>query len=269
MTRRRPEHPDDVCADLTQHEELCLLIRELRPSRIFHLAGLVNEPRDWAQRSSLYSSNVTATASLLEAVLTAGIKPRILIGSSCAVYGSPQRQNGVVSERDPLEPLLDYGVTKAAQELVGLGFMRRSEIEIVIARAFNLIGPGSDRTSVLATVCAQIQSNAERIALGNTHTIRDFLDVRDAAHAYELVARLGRNGGAYNVGSGQGTSVDELVQLAISASGRQIVVQRTEARLRKSDVPKIVADNRALRGLGWTQQYDLKATINHTMMGQQ
>jgi GDP-4-dehydro-6-deoxy-D-mannose reductase len=188
---------------------------------------------------------------LLEALSAVPAPPRTLVAGSASVYGIPVASDGVVRESDPVAPVLFYGMTKAAQEDVFRLWARWGRVQPIFARSFNLTGPGEGTGSLPGAIARQLAAGADPILVGNLAPVRDFLDVRDAVAAYDLLSQRGEPGAAYNVASGRGESVrDHVARLVVAAGGSSRVVVDPD-RVKAVDVAEVVADVSRLRALGW------------------
>ncbi len=260
-----PVHPDDVVLDLADSDAVTALVRSERPDRVVHLAGAVFEPADAAGRRRLLGLNVGLTLVLVEALAEVGDCPRFLLAGSCAVYGVPPGADGLAREDDPVAPVLYYGFTKAAQETLASTYHRRGALDLRVGRSFNLTGPGEPAHFVTGTVARQVASGAGVVRLGNIDTVRDFIDVRDAAVAYATILDRGVPGAVYNVGRGVPVTVEDQIRAVLAAAGGSCRVERDESRIKAVDVPRIYADVARLRGLGWAPAHDLESTARDVL----
>jgi GDP-4-dehydro-6-deoxy-D-mannose reductase len=240
------------------------VVRETRPSYVFHLAALIAPS---ASLDALYDVNVRGTEVLLEALQETGLDSTILITGSSAVYGPVEQANLPIHETQPFRPLNSYAVSKIVQEMVAYTYHARYNMRVVRTRAFNLVGPGQSPSlacSAFARQIAHIEGGQSEpvVCVGNLTPRRDFVDVRDGVCAYRLVAEQGFPGQVYNVCSGQAISIrtclDELLNLA------QVPVEVTQDpdRMRASDVPVSVGDGSLLQiQTGWHAAIPLKRSL--------
>jgi GDP-4-dehydro-6-deoxy-D-mannose reductase len=197
-----------------------------RPHVVFHLAAVTFVPDSLAEPMTTYVTNVRGTANVAQAVREymsdTGARVRVVFTSSAEVYGRQPPQAFPLRETVAPSPVNPYAASKAAAEMLLLGEARSFGLDIVIARAFNHIGPGqSDRFAVanFAAQLAQIAAGASpQLFVGNLDAKRDFLDVRDVVRAYVALARDGASGEIYNVCGGTARSMrDVLRELIIAA----------------------------------------------------
>jgi GDP-4-dehydro-6-deoxy-D-mannose reductase len=192
----------------------------------------------------------------------------VLISGSAAEYGYVQETDLPVSENYTLHPLSPYGLSKATQGLLAAQYWYRDQLDIVRTRTFNLTGPGEPDSLVASAFAHQIAAiesgkQAPVINVGSIHTIRDFLDVRDAVRAYWLVARNGESGHLYNVCSGEGTQINHILQTLLSLSSHGIDIVQEPARFTPWDVPVNIGDPQKIRqATGFTPKYSLLESLS-------
>ncbi len=233
--------------DLADADQVRQAISRLRPSRIFHCAGRFTNV--W---ESDFPANVGWTRHVLEAVREHDPACRVLLIGSAAEYGTPPE--GPVAETAPLHPVTIYGVTKAMQTML-MGYYHRSAgMDVVMARTFNLFGPGCSPNLFPGRVAEQIervrQGLQARIELHSLSSRRDYLPVGDAVRAYARIMDHGRSGEVYHVGSGFPVTMSKLLEQLLSDSGLTMADVTTSADApTKTNVPEIYADLSKLNAL--------------------
>ncbi len=254
-----------VTCDLTDVTATGRLVEEIRPDLVFHLAAYSRVGASWVHPWETYETNLRTQLSLLEALISAGQRPRVLIVGSNEAYGKPERLP--VDERHPFRPVTPYGVTKAAQDLMGLQYYLAHEMPIVRVRPFNHIGPRQSLGFVcpdLAVQVAKIEQGEQEpvIRVGNLSARRDFTDVRDVVVAYWLALTRGDPGDVYNVGSGVSHAVQEILDILVQASKVPIRVEVDPDRLRPSDVPEVRCDAGKLhQRTGWEPKIPFERSV--------
>jgi GDP-4-dehydro-6-deoxy-D-mannose reductase len=185
------------------------------------------------------------------------------VPSSALVYASA---NEALTEDHPLAPTSPYGLSKLAQEM--LGVKTSGTFAVTIARAFNHVGPRQDPHFVapgFARRIADIEKGrwAPEISVGNLDARRDLTDVRDTVRAYQLILERGQPGRAYNVCSGHAISMRELLDRLIARARVPVTVKVDPARYRPNDTPLLLGDPRRLRDeLGWAPDIPLEQTLD-------
>lgn len=252
-------------ADLLDCDGLLDLIRQVKPTHMFHLAGL-----NFSNDSKLfYEINIMGTVNLLEAVRKNRdrIDPKVLIVGSSAEYGGVDEDELSISEENPLQPISHYGVSKVAQDLLGFQYYYNSGLKVIRVRPFNLIGPGQSADFVCGALAKQIIEvvkgiRTPEIWVGNLEPERDFIDVRDVVRAYWQLMSAGSYGEVYNVGSGRYYSIREVLEILLREVGVKIVVKRDRKRMRQSDIPRQISNIDKIRNeTGWTPKISLEESL--------
>ena len=204
--------------DLTDPSSTSEAVRAAAPEVIVHLAGQASPSAAGEDPDQAFRANTTTTWNLLEAAAAEAPESLFVLGSSAAIYGSPDQPATGIAETSPVAPRSIYGASKAAAELVTGSYAAASRPEVTILRLFNLIGPGQ-RNGVAAILGGAARSGrglAE--VLRNPAAVRDFTDVRDAAVAVARVAES-RLSGTFNLCSGRPVSNAELAGAVAGAAG--------------------------------------------------
>jgi GDP-4-dehydro-6-deoxy-D-mannose reductase len=159
-------------------------------------------------------------------------------------------------------------VSKVAQGYLGLQYALSGGVPVVRTRTFHHTGPRRGEgfaESSFARQLAEIEAGhrAPVIEVGNLDAVRDFTDVRDVVRAYWLLLERGRAGEVYNVCSGQGIRMRDLLQTLIDVSSLRVEVRVDPARLRASDVPELIGDPARIRAdLGWEPSIPLERSLH-------
>jgi GDP-4-dehydro-6-deoxy-D-mannose reductase len=246
-----------LSADLRDPQATRDVIQQVRPDRVYHLAGQAFVGESWANPWDTLETNLRGQVNLLEAVREARLETRILIVGSAEEYGRISPADLPLRESSPLRPDNPYSVSKVGQDLLGLQYYLSHQLHTIRVRPFNHIGPRQSRKFVAPAFASQIAAieaghQPPVIRVGNLEARRDFTDVRDMMRAYWLALEHGVPGEVYNIGSGRSRSVRELLEILLSLSTCPITVEAESARLRPSDVPEMVCDATKFRDCtGW------------------
>jgi GDP-4-dehydro-6-deoxy-D-mannose reductase len=191
---------------------------------------------------------------------------RTLIVSSAEVYGRQRPERMPLDEQTPVRPENPYAASKAAAETYALVWSRIYGLDVVVARAFNHIGPGQDARFVVPSFAhqlAEIAAGGPRVMhVGNLAAERDFLDVRDVVAAYLLLLANGRAGDVFNVCSGRAVAIREVLRQLVTIARVPVEIRDDPARMRPSDVPVLFGDATKLRAeTGWEPRFTLAASL--------
>lgn len=219
-------------ADLADLDSVRRIVAEVRPEKIVHLAAVAFVAH--SDVGALYRSNVVGTRQLLEALCESPEQPSsVLLASSANIYGNGQA--GVLDENVPPSPANDYGVSKAAGEL--LAHVYAGRLPIIIARPFNYTGRGQDENFIIPKILAHALDRSPVIELGNLDVSRDFSDVRTVVDTYaRLIAEPRAIGGTFNVCSGKAVSLREIIELVQKITGHKLEVRVNPAFVRANEV---------------------------------
>lgn len=228
------------------------------PDVVFHLAAQTFVPDSLQAPLETFEVNALGTARLAEAVRAYGADPppRILFTSSAEVYGVRDPGDYPLRETLALRPVNPYGASKAAAEAMLLSLARTYGLDVVIARAFNTIGPNQSERFVVASLAAQLARIAAgaqpQMYVGSLSSARDFLDVRDVVEAYLALARRGEGAQVYNVCSGRAVTIADVLRELITIAHVPVEVREDAQRLRAVENPLSVGSPQRLReATGW------------------
>lgn len=237
---------------------------------VMHFAGLIQVGESVRDPARYYRSNVADTQNLLDAMLRHGVK-RFVFSSTAAIFGDPQQVP--ISESAPAAPINPYGRSKWMVEQILSDYERAYGFEAVCLRYFNAAGADPDgelgerhdpETHLIPLVLQAASGRRAAISVyGMDYDTPDGTCIRDYIHVDDLCAahllalqRLanGAGGGRYNLGNGNGFSVNQVIETAGRVTGRAIPVHQEPRR--PGDPARLVADSRLARDvLGWTPQY--------------
>jgi GDP-4-dehydro-6-deoxy-D-mannose reductase len=250
--------------DLLDTDRVTAAIRELRPSLVFHCAGLPQVAESWTDTAAPLAVNVLGTHRLLEALRVNRVRCRMLVTGSAHVYAASAVP---LDEHAPVGPASPYALSKLAQEQLALRAWAEDGIEVVVTRSFNHTGPRQPPSFVAPSIARQIASiehgaGEPVIRVGNVDAVRDIMDVRDTVRAYDAAMRRGMPGTIYNVATGVGRAIREVVDTLVARARVPIRVESDPARMRPSDIPVLIGDATRLRdATGWTSRIPFDETL--------
>ncbi len=261
--------------DITDSHNVYRVIEEIKPDRIFHLAAQSYVPASWDSPAETFHTNVVGQCNLFEAIKhlrPSGYDPVVQIACSSEEYGQVDRNELPIKETNPLRPLSPYAVSKVGQDYMGYQYWKSFKIRIVRTRAFNHEGPRRGEVFVVSNFAkqiAEIEKEHQRpmVSVGNLEAIRDFSDVRDIVRAYWLATEHCEPGDVYNICSGRGLAIKDVLNMLLSISTRkEIKVETDPLRLRPSDVPVLVGDCSKFRAVTrWLPKIPFEETVKDSL----
>ncbi len=256
-----------IDADLRDASSVDSLVVDIKPDWIFHLAAQSYVVSSWKVPSETITTNIVGTVNVFEAVRRAKYSPRMLVACSSEEYGFVKPEEIPITEENALRPLSPYGVSKVGQDLLSYQYFKSYGTDVVRTRAFNHTGPRRGRVFVCSDFAIQIveAQNGLRpyVSVGNVDAVRDFADVRDVVRAYWLALEKGEAGEVYNICTGKGYSIREVLAKLMAVSGADVEVRQDPKRLRPSDVPLLIGDNAKFSGrTGWHPEIPFEQTLS-------
>ena len=258
-----------VVGDIADTDLLTRTLRDFGADAVMHFAAATYVGESVENPDLHYRNNIVGSLSLLNAMRGAGVG-RLLFSSTCATYGMTAADT--MSETTPLDPFSPYARTKLAVEWMIRDFARAYDMGFTLLRYFNAAGAdpdgrhGEDHTpeSHLIPLVLQVPlGQRDRISIFGTDyatadgtCIRDYVHTRDLAAAHLLAIEATGRGSdeTYNIGTGNGQSVMDIVAACEAVTGQPI--PRTFEARRPGDPPRLVADATKLKNrLGWVPEY--------------
>lgn len=277
-------HRDAVlCGDFVQGNFGDRAVLEAVLSRRFdavmHFASFIQVGESVQHPDKYYRNNVTYTLGLLDAMRAHGVN-KFIFSSTAATFGEPQYTP--MDEQHPQQPINPYGRTKLMVEQALADYDRAYGLKSVCLRYFNAAGADPEgqlgerhdpETHLIPLVLQAASGRRPSISVfGRDYDtpdgtcIRDYVHIQDLCSAHWLALQSLINGAdsqAYNLGNGNGFSVQEVIDTAEQVTGRKISI--VNGPRRDGDPARLVADSRLAREkLGWQPQYaDLATIIEH------
>jgi UDP-glucose 4-epimerase len=268
-----------VEADAGDSATVARVCRERRIEGVVHFAGDAAVGESVENPGKYFRNNVAGTIGLLDGLILAGV-PYLVLSSTCAVYGTPER--GVVRESAPKRPQSPYGESKLMCEQMLPWYERAHGLRSVALRYFNAAGAaldgalGDDVRPAIRIVPVAVEAALGRrpafVLYGDDYPtrdgtcVRDYVHVEDLAGAHALALRYlagGGAAGAFNLGGGRGYSNREVIETARRVTGVDFPVV-VEPR-RPGDPARVCADTTRVREVfGWKPQHDLETMVRTT-----
>jgi GDP-4-dehydro-6-deoxy-D-mannose reductase len=256
-----------VAADVLDRARLGEIVCQFRPDVVYHLAAQPNVAASFRDPAGTWRVNVEGTRILYDAIRDTGARCRVVFVSSAAVYGDAPSAGDHIDERTPLAPPNPYASSKAAADLLSFQYWASYGLDVVRVRPFNHVGPGQSPGFVVPDFARQLARierslDAPCLHVGDLRPVRDFTDVRDVVRAYRLAAIHGGAGSVYNVASGVGRSVEQVLEILRRSARCSVRVEQDPQRVRLADPRALVGNAGAFRTLtGWSPQIAIETTL--------
>jgi UDP-glucose 4-epimerase len=250
--------------DLADRGHIERALSNTRPDAVMHFAAYALVPESMRDPSKYFRNNVSNGLNLLDAMLTTGVQ-RIIFSSTCALFGPPERVP--IDEAARTRPINPYGESKLAFEKILRWYDQIHGLKFVCLRYFNAAGATEDlgedhrpETHLIPNVLKVALGQRPSLEIYGTDyetpdgtCIRDYIHIVDLARAH-ILALGAANSGFYNLGTGGGSSVKEVIAACRKITGRKI--DTIEKPRRPGDPPRLIASSaRIKKELGWRPQF--------------
>lgn len=261
--------------DLVSADSVAALAR-LPVDAVVHLAALASGADARQDPGHAWTVNAAGTARLAEAFgrprADGRPLPRMVVVSTGEVYGQSDAPRPWL-ESDATAPVSPYAASKLGGEIAAWEVARRTGLPMVVARPFPHTGPGQSDKYVVPALALRIRMaqriGAPAINTGNLDPVRDMLDVRDVARAYRLLLENGRTGETYNVASGQGILLADIVDRLMAVVGYRVLAEPDPRLTRANDIRFLIGDAGKLsRDTGWTPTIPFEQTLKDVVDAQ-
>jgi len=239
------------------------------PTHILHLAAFSSVAKSWDTPIDSFINNTNIFLNIAEIIRKNKIKCRLLSVGSSEEYGNVPEDVIPIKETIPLNPVSPYAVARVSQELLSQCYVASFGLDIILTRSFNHIGPRQKEVFVIPSFIRQIlekintgQSGNIKLSTGDVSIIRDFLDVRDVVQAYHTLLEKGISGELYNVCSGKGKSIREIIGILSELLNVTIEIEIDKNKIRPGDNKIIIGDNSKIKKLtGWEPKININSSL--------
>jgi len=258
-----PDSPKDIKnvrfhqADLMDIPKIKRLIVEIQPDYILHLAAQSSVAESWNTPVDSFLNNTNIFLNILDTVRLNDAAAKILAIGSSEIYGVVGEKDLPLTEEKHMNPANPYAVARVAQEYLARIYADGYGLDVCSTRSFNHCGPGQSDRFVVSSIVKQFVLIAQgrqepEIQIGNGSIVRDFLDVRDVVPAYHLLLEKGKRGEVYNICSGNGYAIRDIITMLSEMYGIRVQILETRSQIRPMDNPRIVGSYQKIqRDLGW------------------
>jgi len=256
--------------DLADREATADALARLRPEAVMHFAANALVAESMQNPSKYFRNNIASGLNLLDAMIAAEVR-RLVFSSTCATFGPPERVP--IDEETPQRPINPYGESKVAFEKILRWYDAIHGLRFVSLRYFNAAGAsekfGEDHrreTHLIPNVLKVALGQKKHVEIFGTDyetpdgtCIRDYIQIIDLAHAH-ILALEAAGSAFYNLGTGGGSSVREVIESCRKITGQPIPVM--EKPRRPGDPPRLIASSEKIkRELGWRSQFQTLEAI--------
>jgi GDP-4-dehydro-6-deoxy-D-mannose reductase len=244
-------------ADLNDIPKIKSIIMEIQPDYILHLAAQSSVAESWKTPVSSFMNNTNIFLNIIDTVRLIDNGARILSVGSSEQYGIVSEKNLPLTEDSPQCPANPYAVARVAQEQLARIYATGYGLDICCTRSFNHCGPGQTDRFVISAIVKQYVKIARGlqdpvIHIGNGSIIRDFIDVHDVVEAYRLLLTRGKRGEVYNICSGNGRSIREIITRLSDLYHIDVQIRQEQSQIRPIDNPRIIGSYQKIENdLGW------------------
>lgn len=247
--------------DLLDLDRVAELIARERPDRLIHLASFSSVAFSWQEPITSFTNNTNIFLNVLECVRRHSPHTRILSIGSSEQYGLVTEADLPLRETAAQRPLSPYAVARVAQEHLGEVYARGFGLDVVATRSFNHVGPGQSDRFVVSGLAKQF-TRGRSIKVGTTSVIRDFLDVRDVVAAYLALLDRGVRGEVYNICSGRGVSIADVIEMLGRIANVEPVLETDPALVRPVENTIVVGDHgKITAAVGWKPRIPLEQSL--------
>lgn len=254
--------------DMLNKQELKGIISDFRPDYVLHLAALSSVAYSWEHPCQSFLDNNAIFLNLIESIKECDLSCRILSVGSSEEYGNVREEDLPLTEGMILKPNNPYAVARVSQEQLAVILNDIWDMNIVMTRSFNHIGPGQDTRFVVPSYIEKILNvknsgaNKGKIEVGDISIVRDFVDVRDVVRAYHMLLESGKRGEVYNICSGKPVLLKRLIGLIASYLNVEIEPIIIDKYVRPNDNRIIVGSpEKIFRELSWKAEIEIENSI--------
>jgi len=255
-----------VRCDLRNAQQVTKVITHYKPTHIFHLGAQSLPTVSWADPVGTFEANAMGSLYLFQAVRHLRRPPVVVSACSSAEYGTVPASAIPVTEKQPLQPLHPYGISKVCLDLLAREYFLDYKIPAVNVRLFNTTGPGKENDApsdfVRQVVAIKKGQQAPVIEVGNLKPHRAFLDVNDTVRGFYLAAAKGKRGEAYNLCAARTYRMSEVLDVAIRLAGVKAEIRPVARLMRPSDEKIIFGSTQKIRkDTGWKPLLSFEQTL--------
>jgi GDP-4-dehydro-6-deoxy-D-mannose reductase len=252
--------------NLLDREKVDAAIAGFKPDFLLHLASFSSVAFSWKAPYESFLNNMTILLNVLESIRKFSPACRILSIGSSEEYGIVGKEDLPLTENKPFSPASPYAVARVSQEYMSLVYVNGFKLDIICTRSFNHIGIGQDSRFVVGAIAGKVAEyvcgKITEITTGDTGIVRDFVDVRDVVRAYYMLFKHGSPGQIYNICSGNGLAISDIIRKFTSVTGCNPSIRTDPSLLRPVENRIVIGSYAKIRAeIGWKPQISIDDSI--------
>ena len=254
--------------NLLEKDNLERIIVDFGPDYILHLAAFSSVGFSWQSPDLCIKNNTDIFLNLIEILRKNNFKGRMLSVGSSEEYGNYSRELLPLKEDYVLHPVSPYAIARITQENLSKVYADGFGLDIIMTRSFNHIGPGQKDKFVIPSFAHQLVEikkgikTENKLITGNIEIIRDFLDVRDVVNAYLTLLNNGKKGEVYNICSGYGISLREIIKKMCILLDINVEIILDQKLVRPNDNMIIIGCNDKIsKECKWKPKYNIDDSL--------
>ena len=255
--------------DLLDVQKIREIIKNFCPDYVLHLAALSSVASSWEYPTECFLNNTVVFLNIVEAIHEFCPYCRVLSVGSSEEYGAVDKEDLPIRENQALNPTSPYAVARVSQEQLSRIFTDSYEMNIVLTRSFNHIGPRQDDRFVVPSFIKRVIElkktgvRSGEIETGDINIIRDFVDVRDVVRGYDILLQRGKSGEVYNICSGRRISLKNVLDIISEEVGVTVTSKINPEYIRPKDSKETVGTYYKMEAdFGWKPEIELRQTIH-------
>jgi len=254
--------------NLLEYRALEIAMVSFSPDFIVHLASFSSVGKSWEMPLESFLNNTNIFLNIAEIVRHNKINCRILSVGSSEEYGNVKESEIPLKEDMLLHPGNPYAVARVSQEMLSKCYVDAYKLDIILTRSFNHIGARQRTDFAIPSFAKQISEGVKlgqkeiELVTGDISVIRDFVDVRDVVNAYFALLEKGKSGELYNVCSGKGHSLKDVIDLLAKIFGVKVITKTDPKRVRPIDNRIIIGSyDKIKEHTGWEPKFKLEESL--------
>lgn len=269
---REDQYPNVKCSfhkiNLVDQLPVEKLILDFKPDYILHLAAKSSVADSWQNPTECILENTHMFLNIIETMRNHKLGCRLLSVGSSEEYGAVIVNEPLIAEDVCTNPVSPYGAARAMQQKLVDIYSKNYGIDILHARAFNHLGKYQKGNFVISSFARQIAAQMERgaasisLSVGDVSVIRDFTHVKDVVRAYYMLLLKGAPGETYNVCTGQGFVLKDIIAMFAAIIGKPINYEQEAKNLRPNENKKLIGSNKKIRDeIGWKPALPIEESL--------